>query len=136
MMEEYTDANIPEFTFGPDNFNIRELTIKPLSVNKMGFYKEWNDNSVPISPIKNTKASFSNKLCSFRAEKLEKSEVMSDADSDFYENQDILSLDTEEKWRVSKVSSTDGDQKKNVSVSKRTYLFLNDFEVDLRTKRV
>lgn len=52
MIEEYTNASIPEFTLGPDNFEPRELPLKPHSVNRMGFYEECKDVSVPISPIK------------------------------------------------------------------------------------
>lgn len=41
IIEEFTDTKIPEFTLGPETFEIkRNPTPKPLSVNRMGFYQE------------------------------------------------------------------------------------------------
>ena len=56
MIEEFTDANIPEFTLGADTFTQKERP-KPLSVNRMGFYEECKKLEVAVSPIKEKKKS-------------------------------------------------------------------------------
>ena len=96
-IEEYTDANIPEFTLGPNNFESKELPVKPLSVNRMGFYEECKDEPVVISPIKVFNQNTNKRLFNVRNSKLNPIQNQSDDDSDFYENNDIISLDTAEK---------------------------------------
>jgi len=123
MIEEYTNTHIPEFTLGPDEFEPKIEPIKPHSVNRMGFYDEWK--AEPISPIEKKSDNYmsnrisdiiavplkahndksSKRLCNFRNIKNDPIPAnLSDdgSDSDFYENQDIISLDTAEKWNVAK----------------------------------
>lgn len=115
MIEEFTDAVIPEFTLGPKCFNIEERP-KPQSVNKMGFYEDWKIIEEAFSPIKNSneisksiqiygfnirKSSHNNAAMVNTSNFLEtmgsglKSE--SKGDEDFYQNCDLLSESKEKE---------------------------------------
>lgn len=95
MIEEYTDANIPEFTLGPDTFVDNERP-KPLSVNRMGFYEDCRTLEAKISPIKkSTEPGHGNSL-NLNLEKLKSwpegsDQKFKESEDEFYDNKDILS---------------------------------------------
>ena len=114
MMEEFTDAIIPEFTLGPECFKIEERP-KPQSVNKMGFYEDWKIIEEVISPIKNNADvnksiqvyGFNIRKCSNNAALIDTSNFLetmgsgvksdSKADEEFYQNYDLLSESKNDK---------------------------------------
>jgi hypothetical protein len=105
MIEEYTNSEIPEFTLGPKWFAI-EPKQKPLSVNKLGFYKEFRTLESQLSPIKKSQKNLKiASLWNIRSKNAEVKEQMEKTsrkveislDEEFYDNKDLLSIDTEEK---------------------------------------
>lgn len=107
MIEEYTDANIPEFTLGPNNFETKEQS-KPLSVNRMGFYEDWEKIEIVMSPIKKCdKTSKQRKIWNLNAEEeklvtqkagIQEFERENECfEEDFYDNKDIISNGTSSK---------------------------------------
>lgn len=108
MIEEFTDAVIPEFTLGPHEFPPQNRP-KPLSVNKMGFYEECKNLEEKLSPIKKSyESNDSHRLGKIRQRKIEKEEDMifqaanqpifqDEEDNEFYDNQDLFSNESNTK---------------------------------------
>jgi hypothetical protein len=102
IIEEYTDTKIPEFTLGPETFERKRNPIpKPLSVNRMGFYQEWNGiNGIEthLSPIKCEEPA-EVRLLNFRQSVDDT--IFEKAEDEFYSNGD-LSSESQNQWDSTK----------------------------------
>ncbi|CAI2387451.1 unnamed protein product [Moneuplotes crassus] len=96
MIEEYTNASIPEFTLGPTSFSKNERP-KPLSVNRMGFYEDCKDLEAKLSPIKQCQEVVKDNILNLNLEKVRKlpdGSLPDNKDSEengFYDNTGLLS---------------------------------------------